>query len=59
MTLSLVVTGAFLLQGCAAGAWVAAMAVNTMKSSHIRFGRLSNRGWPHRIDRAMRCATQR
>jgi len=37
MTLSLVVTGAFLLQGCAAGAWVAAMAVNTMKSSHITF----------------------
>ena len=43
MTLSLVMTGAFLLQGCAAGAWVAAMAVNTMKSSHI-IGRLSNRG---------------
>ena len=37
MTLSLVVTGAFLLQGCVAGAWVAAMAVNTMKSSHITF----------------------
>jgi len=37
MTLSLVVSGAFLMQGCAAGAWVAAMAVNTMKSSHITF----------------------
>jgi hypothetical protein len=37
MTLSLVVTGAFLLQGCAAGAWVAAMAVDTMKNSHITF----------------------
>ena len=37
MTLSLVVTGTFLLQGCLAGAWVAAVAVNTMKSSHITF----------------------
>jgi hypothetical protein len=37
MTLSLVVSGAFLMQGCAAGAWVAAMAVNTMKSSQITF----------------------
>ena len=37
MTLSLVVTGAVLLQGCLAGAWVAAVAVNTMKSSHITF----------------------
>jgi hypothetical protein len=37
MTLSLVVTGAVLLQGCLAGAWVAAVAVDTMKSSHITF----------------------
>lgn len=37
MTVSLVVTGALLLQGCAAGAWMAAMAVDTMKSSHITF----------------------
>ena len=34
MTLSLVVAGAVLLQGCLAGAWVAA---DTMKSSHITF----------------------
>ena len=34
VTLSLVVTGSFLLQGCLAGAWV---AVDTMKSSHITF----------------------
>lgn len=37
MTLSLVVAGAVLLQGCLAGAWVAAVAVDTMKSSHITF----------------------
>ena len=37
MTLSLVVAGALLLQGCLAGAWVAAVAVDTMKSSHITF----------------------
>ncbi|HSL02466.1 MAG TPA: hypothetical protein VK901_02870 [Nitrospiraceae bacterium] len=37
MTLSLVVAGAFLLQGCLAGAWVAAVAVDTMKSSHMTF----------------------
>ena len=33
----LVVAGALLLQGCLAGAWVAAVAVDTMKSSHITF----------------------
>lgn len=37
MTLSLVVAGSFLLQGCLAGAWVTLMAVDTMKSSHITF----------------------
>ena len=37
MTLSLVVAGALLLQGCLAGAWVAAVAVDTMKTSHITF----------------------
>ena len=43
MTLSLVVTGSFLLQGCLAGAWVALVAVDTldtvdtMKSSNITF----------------------
>lgn len=37
MTLSLVVTAAFLLQGCPAGAWVAAMAVYTLKNGHIFF----------------------
>ena len=37
MTLSLVVTGALLLQGCLAGAWVTLMAVDTMKNSHMTF----------------------
>lgn len=38
ITLSLVVTGAFLLQGCLAGAWVAAVAVDSMRSSRMTFG---------------------
>ena len=37
MTLSLVVTGSFLLQGCLAGAWVALVAVDTMRSSIVTF----------------------
>ncbi|MEO8340116.1 MAG: hypothetical protein ABI604_10430 [Nitrospirota bacterium] len=37
MTLSLVVTGAFLLQGCLAGAWVAAVTVDAMRSSENSF----------------------
>ena len=37
MTLSLVVTGSFLLQGCLAGAWVALVAVDTMRSSNVTF----------------------
>ena len=37
MTLSLVVTGSILLQGCLAGAWVAVVAVDTMRSSNITF----------------------
>jgi hypothetical protein len=37
ITLGLVVTGAVLLQGCLAGAWVTLMAVDTMKSGHITF----------------------
>ena len=37
MTLSLVVTGSFLLQGCLAGAWVALVAVDSMKSSNVTF----------------------
>jgi hypothetical protein len=37
MTLSLLVTGSFLLQGCFAGAWVALVAVDTMRSSNITF----------------------
>jgi hypothetical protein len=37
MTFSLVATGCVLLQGCLAGAWVAAVAVDTMKGSHITF----------------------
>jgi hypothetical protein len=38
VTLSLVVTGAFLLQGCLAGAWVALVALDSMRSSHVTFG---------------------
>ena len=37
ITLSLVVTGAFLLQGCVAGAWVAAVAVDSMRSRNVTF----------------------
>ncbi len=37
LTLSLVVTGSFLLQGCLAGAWVALVAVDSMRSSNITF----------------------
>src|SRR4029079_5496600 len=38
MTLSLVVAGSFLLQGCLAGAWVALVAVDTMQSSNVTVG---------------------
>jgi hypothetical protein len=37
MTLSLVVTGTLLLQGCLAGAWVAAVSVDSMRSSNVTF----------------------
>ena len=35
MILSLVVTGALMLQGCLAGAWVALVAVDTMRNSNV------------------------
>ena len=38
ITLSLVVTGSFLLQGCLAGAWVALVAVDTVRSSNVFVG---------------------
>ncbi|HEX4967192.1 MAG TPA: hypothetical protein VFV44_01625, partial [Nitrospiraceae bacterium] len=38
IVLSLVVTGSFLLQGCLAGVWVVAVAVDSMKSSTVAFG---------------------
>jgi hypothetical protein len=38
MTLILIVVVAFLLQGCLAGAWLAAVAVDTMRRSHVTFG---------------------
>lgn len=38
MTLSLVVAGSFLLQGCFAGAWVALVAVDTIRSSNVTVG---------------------
>ena len=37
MTLSLVVTGSFLLQGCLAGAWVALVAVDSMRTTTVTF----------------------
>ena len=37
VTLSLVVTGSFLLQGCLDGAWVTLMAVDTMRNSNATF----------------------
>jgi len=37
MTLSLVVTGSFLLQGCLAGAWVAIVAVDSLRGSNATF----------------------
>ena len=38
MTLSLVVIGSFLLQGCLAGAWVALVSVDSMRDSNVTFG---------------------
>jgi hypothetical protein len=38
MTLSLVVAGSFLLQGCLAGAWVALVAVDTIRDSNVTVG---------------------
>ncbi|HEY6262361.1 MAG TPA: hypothetical protein VIW47_12260 [Nitrospiraceae bacterium] len=38
MTLCLVVIGSFLLQGCLAGAWVALVAVDTMRSGNVTVG---------------------
>src|SRR4051794_27810167 len=38
MTLSLVVAGSLLLQGCLAGAWVALVAVDTIQSSKVTVG---------------------
>jgi hypothetical protein len=38
ITLSLVVSWSFLLQGCLAGAWVALVSVDSMKSSNVTFG---------------------
>ena len=37
MTLSLVMSGSFLLQGCLAGAWVALVALDSTRSSHVTF----------------------
>jgi hypothetical protein len=44
ITLSLVVTGSFLLQDCLAGAWVALVSVDSMKSSNVTFG-LFEQSW--------------
>ena len=38
ITLSLVVTGSFLLQGCLAGAWVALVAMDTVRNSNAFVG---------------------
>jgi hypothetical protein len=37
MTLSLLLTGSFLLQGCLAGAWVALVALDSTRSSNVTF----------------------
>ncbi len=37
ITLSLIMTGSLLLQGCLAGAWVAAVSVDSMRSSNVTF----------------------
>jgi hypothetical protein len=37
MTLSLVLTGSFLLQGCLAGAWVVLVALDSTRSSNVTF----------------------
>ena len=37
MTLSLVVSGSFLLQGCLAGAWAALVSVDSMRDSNVTF----------------------
>lgn len=37
IALTVVVTGSLLLQGCFAGAWVAAVAVDSMRSSNVTF----------------------
>lgn len=44
MTLSLVVTGSFLLQGCLAGAWVALVAVDTVRNSNVTVGSFEQSG---------------
>jgi hypothetical protein len=37
VTLCLVVTGSFLLQGCLAGVWVGLVALDSVRSSHVTF----------------------
>ena len=49
--LSLVATGSFLLQGCFAGVWVAAVAVDTMRSSTVVYGPFE-RSWVASQDRS-------
>src|SRR6185503_6306879 len=51
MTLSLVVAGSFLLQGCLAGAWVALVAVDTMQSSNVTVGSFEQ-SWVTKQDQA-------
>ena len=52
MTLSLIVTGSFLLQGCLAGAWVAAVSMDTTRSSNVTFGPFE-RSWVAPKDQAI------
>src|SRR6185295_18127342 len=51
MTLSLVVAGSFLLQGCIAGAWVALVAVDTIQNSNVTFGSFEQ-SWVSKQDQA-------
>ena len=49
MTLSLIVAGSFLLQGCLAGAWVALVAVDTIRSSNVTIGSFEQ-SWVAQVD---------
>ena len=55
MTLSLVVTGSILLQGCLAGAWVAIVAVDSMRDSNATFEPFEQ-SWVAQLDQSSEAA---